>query len=146
DNCVSNPIQAKRKILPFFSTFVFLTSGRNGHFILVELFFNVSFQACGEFVFFYSRENPAKSMSLHIGYSAWTLDDIFEVEPSETNPLLVELVKPEIEGTIDGSNNLFNYRSYNSLIENLFCNDVPPSNLAITQDLSSSDGIFKISA
>lgn len=134
-----------RKILALLSMFIFLTSCDDGDVILVELDFDDTFQACGELVFYNLRENPAESISLQISSPAWTLNDIFEVEPSETNPLLVELVNPEIEGTIDGSNNLFNYRSYNSLIENLFCNDVPPSNLAITQDLSSSDGIFKIS-
>lgn len=133
-----------RKLLTLLSIIFSVTSCDDGDVILVQLDFDDSFEACGELVFYNIRENPAESISLQINSPALTLDDVFEVQPIDTNPLLVELVNPEIEGNIDGSNNLFNYRSYHAITDNLFCNDVPPSNLQIIEDLSSSDGIFTI--
>ncbi|WP_417867748.1 hypothetical protein [Xanthomarina gelatinilytica] len=133
-----------RKIFALVSFLILVMSCDDGDVIFVELDFDDTFEACGELVFYNTKESPAESISLQISSPTLTLADIFEVEPSETNPLLVELVNPEIQGNIDGSNNLFNYRSYNTLTDNLFCNDVPPSNLGITQDLSSSDGSYTI--
>ncbi|MCX7550432.1 hypothetical protein [Xanthomarina sp. F2636L] len=133
-----------RKLLTFLSIIFLISSCDDGDVFLVQLDFDDTFEACGELVFFNVKDSPAETISLQISSPAITLDDIFEVEPNETNPFLVELVNSEILGTIDGSSNLFNYRSYNSLSDNLFCNDVPPSNLEIIEDLSSSDGSFTI--
>lgn len=133
-----------RKLITFLSILLLMSSCDDGDIILVQLDFDETFETCGELVFFNIRENPAESISLQISSPAITIDDVFEVEPVETGSLLVELVNPEIVGSINGSSNLFNYRSYNSITGNLFCNDVPPSNLEITDDQSSYSGNYTI--
>jgi hypothetical protein len=134
-----------RKLLTVLSILFFVTSCDDGDVFVVELEFDNTFQACGELVFYNIRETPFESISLQISSPVTTLDNIFEVEPTTTNPLLVELVNPTITGTINGTSNLLNYRSYSSSATNLFCNDVPPSNLQITEDLSSCCGNYLIS-
>ncbi|MFL0354511.1 hypothetical protein [Xanthomarina sp. GH4-25] len=133
-----------RKIITFLSIMLLIFSCDDGDIIIVQLDFDDTFEACGELVFYNIRENPAESISLQISSPAITLDDLFEVEPISNGSLLVELVNDSISGTIDGVTNLFNYRSYNSISGNLFCNDVPPSDLQITDDQSSSSGNFLI--
>jgi hypothetical protein len=59
------------------------------------------------------------------------LDDLLQVGPDNT---LITTV------TINGSSNTFNYRSYVDLPSNLFCNDIPPSDIKITNDLESTVG------
>lgn len=126
------------------SILLLITSCDDGDVILVQLDFDDSFEACGELVFYNVRENPPESLSLQINSPTLTLDDVLETDFIDTDSFIVELVNPEILGTIDGSSNLFNYRSYNTFSSNLFCNDVPPSNLGISEDLSSSSGNFII--
>ncbi|PWI31660.1 hypothetical protein DI383_03045 [Flavobacteriaceae bacterium LYZ1037] len=133
-----------RKIITFLSIMLLIFSCDDGDIIIVQLDFDDTFEACGELVFYNIRENPAESISLQISSPAITLDDLFEVEPISNGSLLVELVNDSIPGTIDGVTNLFNYRSYNSISGNLFCNDVPPSDLQITDDQSSSSGNYLI--
>jgi hypothetical protein len=139
-------MNAMRKLLALLSILFLVTSCDDGDVFVVELEFDNTFQACGELVFYNIRETPFETISLQISSPVTTLDDIFEVETSSTNPLLVELVNPEITGVINGTSNLLNYRSYGSSSStDLFCNDVPPSNLEITQDLSSCCGNYVIS-
>lgn len=133
-----------RKLITLLSIIFLVTSCDDGDVILVQLEFDDTFETCGELVFYNVRENPVESISLQISSPVTTIDDVFEVEQTDSNPFLVELVNPEIIGTIDGVNNLFNYRSYNTSSDNLFCNDVPPSDLQITEDQSSSSGNYTI--
>jgi hypothetical protein len=133
-----------RNIIAILSLFFLVTSCDDGDIILVQLDFDDTFEACGELVFYNTREYPAESISLQISSPVTTLDDIFDLQYINNDSFLVELVNPEIEGTIDGVNNLLNYRSYSTYSENLFCNDIPPSNLQITDDQSSSSGTFII--
>ncbi|MCX7547674.1 hypothetical protein OS188_06895 [Xanthomarina sp. F1114] len=133
-----------KNLLVLLSFLLVLSSCDDGDVILIEMDFDDSFEACGELVFYNIRETPFESISLKIGNPPITLDNIFEVEPNETNSYLVELVESEFEGTINGSTNLLNYRSYNSSASNLFCSDIPPSDLQITQDLSSVSGTYTI--
>ena len=126
------------------SLLLLMTSCDDGDVILVQLDFDDSFEACGELVFYNVRENPPESLSLQINSPTLTLDDVLETDFIDTDSFIVVLVNPEITGTIDGETNIFNYRSYNSFSNNLFCNDVPPSNLQISDDQSSNSGDFTI--
>jgi len=133
-----------RNLITIMSILLLMTSCDDGDVILVQLDFDDSFEACGELVFYNVRENPAESLSLQINAPTLTLDDVLETDFIDSDSFIVVLVNPEITGTIDGETNIFNYRSYNSFSNNLFCNDVPPSNLQISDDQSSSSGDFTI--
>ena len=133
-----------KNLLVLLSFLVVLSACDDGDVILVELDFDDTFEACGELVFFNVKESPAESISLQISSPPLTLNDILKVVPTAPGSYLVELVNPILTGTVNGTTNLFNYRSYGTLTSNLFCNDVPPSNLQIIQDLSSYDGTYTI--
>lgn len=133
-----------KNLLVLLSFLLVLSACDDGDVILVELDFDDTFEACGELVFFNVKESPAESISLQISSPPLTLNDILKVVPTAPGSYLVELVNPILTGTVNGTTNLFNYRSYGTLTSNLFCNDVPPSNLQIIQDLSSYDGIYTI--
>ncbi|TYA56337.1 hypothetical protein [Formosa maritima] len=133
-----------RKLITLLTILLFVTSCDDGDIILVELEFDNTFETCGELVFYNVKELPAESISLQISSPATTLDEILELIYIDTDSILVVLANPITEGTIDGVNNLLNYRSYASYSDNLFCNDVPPSNLQITEDQSSISGNYTI--
>ena len=142
---VSNFNRTMRNLIAFLSIILLMTSCDDGDIIFVQLDFDDTFETCGELVFYNVKENPVESLSLQISSPTTTLEDVLELEYIDTDNLLVTLVNPEITGTIDGVNNFLNYRSYSTNSGNLFCNDVPPSNLQITEDQSSSSGIYTIS-
>lgn len=133
-----------KNLLVLFSFLLVLSSCDDGDVLLVKLDFDKTFQACGDLVFYNVKETPFESISLKIGNPVTTLDDIFKVAPEEADSFVVELVNPTIQGTINGTTNLLNYRSYNSSASDLFCNDIPPSDLQISQDLSSVSGFYTI--
>lgn len=114
-------------LLSLFATF----SCDDGDIITISLDFDDSFESCGELVFFNTKSDPAESLSLQITSPSLTLDDLLQVGPDNT---LITTV------TINGSSNTFNYRSYVDLPSNLFCNDIPPSDIKITNDLESTVG------
>jgi len=72
---------------------------------------------------------------LSLKIESLTLDDVLNV--GSDNSLI-------LTHTINGSSNTFNFRSYNTAPTNLFCNDVPPSNIQIIQDLESTTGTATI--
>ncbi|MDX1271755.1 hypothetical protein, partial [Bizionia paragorgiae] len=78
----------------------------------------------------------AESLSLLVTTPSIELSDFYETVPTTENPYLVELVDTQLVVNITG-NNVLNYRSYASLPDNLFCSDIPPANIQVTQDLSS---------
>ena len=133
-----------RKLLTFLSVLFFITACDDGDVILVQLEFDDTFESCGDLVFFNIREEPVESISLQIGSPNISLEDLFETDVDPSNSLLVTLENPLVEGIVDGNNNLLNYRSYNTLTDNMFCNDVPPSNLGIIEDQYSNSGNFTI--
>ncbi|WP_188464690.1 hypothetical protein [Bizionia arctica] len=134
-----------RKLVTLLSILFFVSSCDDGDVFIVQLDFDDTFEACGELVFYNIKESPFESISLQISSPVTTLDDIFEVVYINTDSLLVKLANDTHEGTINGTTNLLNYRSYNSSSTDLFCNDVPPSSLDITEDLSSCCGTYTIS-
>lgn len=110
----------------------------DGDIITVEFDFDDTFLACGELVFYQIKENPYESLSLKITNPAVTIEDLIQVDDDGA------LIETELQVSINGTTNQFNYRTYSSDPSNLFCNDVPPSDVSITQDLSSSSGTAEV--
>lgn len=108
----------------------------DGEIITTELTFGNTFKACGDIVFYKTKFEPAESLSLLVTTPSIELSDFYETVPTTENPYLVELVDTQLVVNITG-NNVLNYRSYASLPDNLFCSDIPPANIQVTQDLSS---------
>ncbi|WP_417236155.1 hypothetical protein [Bizionia paragorgiae] len=108
----------------------------DGEIITTELTFGNTFKACGDIVFYKTKSEPAESLSLLVTTPSIELSDFYETVPTTENPYLVELVDTQLVVNITG-NNVLNYRSYASLPDNLFCSDIPPANIQVTQDLSS---------
>jgi hypothetical protein len=106
-------------------------SCNDGDIITVELDFDDTFESCGNLVFFNTKNDPAESLSVQITSPALTLQDLLNVGTDNTLTTT---------RTINGSSNTFNYRTYSILPSNLFCNDVPPSDIDITKDLESTSG------
>jgi len=123
-----------QKIITLLTFCLCLSSCDDGDIITVTLDFDETFYTCGELVFYKTKDEPAESLSLQITSPALTIDDILETDGNGM------LVTPEIIITIDGTTNLFNYRSYNAPPDNLFCNDVPPSGIEIISDETSLSG------
>ncbi len=127
-----------RKIYSVLVVFFLLLSCDDGDIITVQLEFDDTFESCGDLVVYKTKTDPDESLSLQITTSpATTLESLLETEIDATDPLFVNLVNstPEFSGT----ETTFNYRTYGSAIpSNLFCNDIPPANLNITQDYVSN--------
>ncbi|GAA3652066.1 hypothetical protein [Flavivirga jejuensis] len=111
----------------------------DGDIITVELDFEETFEACEGvtgLIFYKTKDDPSESLSLKI--TGLTLDDILEVD---------EETKIYEEDIDISATNPFNYRTYsNTTISDklLFCNDVPLSDVTITQDIESTSGTAKI--
>lgn len=123
-----------RILFALFIVFIFASSCDDGDIITVEFEFDDTFLACGELVFYQIKDNPYESLSVKLTNPSTTLEDLIAVDTDGN------LISTEEQFTINGSTNQFNYRSYNADPNNLFCNDVPPSNVQITKDLSSING------
>ena len=104
----------------------------DGDVITVELDFGETFNACGEtdLVFYKTKDDPSESLSLKV--VGLTIDEILEVGDDKTYEKTITI----------SSSNPFNYRTYSNtkLPTNLFCNDIPLSDITITQDIESTDG------
>ncbi|RSK38240.1 hypothetical protein [Mangrovimonas spongiae] len=134
-----------QKYLALFAIITFLFSCDDGDVITVELDFDDTFEYCGNLVFYKTKTTPNESLSLKVTNPIDAIEDILEYNNISADSPIVELVNPEITGNINGSTNAFNYRTYNSAISgNIFCNDIPPSNLGIENDYSSTSGDFTI--
>lgn len=125
-----------RTLLSVLALSLLFYSCDDGDIITTELTFGNTFKACGDVVFYKIKTDPAESLSLLIKSPELSLQDFYETVPTTDNPYLVELVENSIIRDITGTNSL-NYRSYTSIPENLFCNDIPPANIEVTQDLTS---------
>lgn len=127
-----------RNIYSVLVVFFLLFSCDDGDIITVQLEFGDTFETCGELVVYKTKTDPNESLSLQITKTpAVTLESLLETEIDATNPLFVNLVNNA--PNFDGSETIFNYRTYGSAIpSNLFCNDVPPANLNVTQDYVST--------
>lgn len=107
----------------------------NGDIITFELDFPDTFKTCGEIVFYKTKTDPGESLSIQI--SGLTMDQVLAVGSDNT----LTLTK-----NINGSTNRFTYRTYGTLPSDseLFCNDVPPSNLDILTSDESTSGTVTI--
>jgi len=119
-----------RKLIFIFCISVFLTSCNDGDIITVDLDFDDTFSYCGELVFYKTKSDPAESLSLKLTSPVTTIEDLIDVDPDGTKIT---------EFTLNGTSNVFNYRSYNNNPNNVFCNDIP-ANVTIISDSQSDDG------
>ncbi len=111
----------------------------DGDVITVELDFGETFKACegvSSIVFYKTKDDPSESLSLKIDELS-TLDEIL---------VLDEVTKVYEKDFNVSTSNPFNYRTYSNdkLPNNLFCNDIPASDITITQDIESTDGTATI--
>jgi hypothetical protein len=128
-----------RKIYSILVISFLLFSCDDGDIITAELEFGDTFEACGELIAYKTKAQPGESLSIVIDVDpGTTIETLLATEPNTMNPLFVDLVNPTISFT---SGNLFNYRTYNNdpTTVNIFCTDVPPSSITITQDYVSTD-------
>ncbi|SFZ94371.1 hypothetical protein SAMN05428642_104130 [Flaviramulus basaltis] len=112
---------------------LFIYSCDDGDIITVELEFEDSFKACqgsNSLVLYKTKDDPSESLSLRI--NNLTLTQILTVGTNNT-----------FERTITiNSTNPFNYRTYSNtkLPNDLFCNDIPNSEVEIVDDTESTSG------
>lgn len=127
----------KKFIYLFCFSFLLFTCD-DGDVVEVSLDFDNTFKSCGDIVFFKTKSDPAESLSIYI--NNLTLEDILETNYIDEDSVYVKLADTLRTINIDGSTNTFNYRTYSSLPSenNLFCNDVPSSQLNITGDSSGT--------
>ncbi|WP_298537272.1 hypothetical protein [uncultured Algibacter sp.] len=108
-------------------------SCNDGDIITVELDFEDTFESCGStnLTLYKTKEDPSESLSLFL--NGVTLDDILEVDEDGIFEKAYSI----------NTSNPFNYRTYSNtnLPSNLFCNDVPNSEVIITQDIESTSGV-----
>jgi len=135
-----------KNIVWLFISFFILFGCDDGDVITVEFEFEDTFNACGDLVFYKTRNDPDQSFSLLLTSPALTLEDLVETEPDAANPDmdLVTLVQSEYVYTLNETTNIFNYRTYSSLPASPFCNDIPPADLNVTQNDISGGGIATI--
>ncbi len=120
---------------------LYIYSCDDGDVITVELDFEETFKACqgvSSLVFYKTKDDPSESLSLKI--AGLTLDEILNG--------IDETTKIYEENFNISTTNPFNYRTYSNtkLPNDLFCNDIPPSDIIITQDIESTDGTAAIKA
>lgn len=115
----------KSLLVILFLNLIFSFSCSDGDVIAVEFDFDDVFQACGtnDIVFYKTKNDPSESLSIYI--QNLTLAQIINVGANNT--------------LVTTANGVFNYRTYSNttLPSNIFCNDVPPSEVKIIQDYSS---------
>ncbi len=128
-----------RKLSFLIALLICSSSCDDGDIITVEIEFGDTFLSCGELVFYQTKEFPYETLSLQITNPTLVLEDFLQVDDNGNliadNPLIVG---------IDGVSNTFNFRKYNTFPNDFFCNDVPPSNIIITEDSSSPGGTATI--
>lgn len=108
----------------------------DGDVITVEFDFDDTFQACGTngLVFYKTKNDPSESLSIKI--SGLTIEEILEVDDNGLYEADFQL----------STTNTFNYITYSNttLPTDLFCNDIPLSDVKITKDLQSTSGNVRI--
>jgi len=123
-----------KKLLFVISSVFMLFSCNDGDIITEELDFEDTFSACGELVFYKIKEDPAESISLQITSVTKSLDSLIATDENG------ELYITEEQYTINGTTNFFNYRRYDATPTDFFCDDVPSSDITITNDEESTTG------
>ncbi|SDB32600.1 hypothetical protein SAMN03097699_0719 [Flavobacteriaceae bacterium MAR_2010_188] len=103
----------------------------DGDIITAALEFNdLEVQTCGSVLFYKEKTNPPETLSIQIGNTE--LSSLLAVD-ADTNTLQRTFV-------INGTSNRFNYRTYSSLPDDPFCNDIPNSQLNVISDDESTSG------
>ena len=128
-----------RKIYSFLVIGFLMFSCDDGDVITAELEFGETFEACGELIAYKTKAEPGESLSIVLNVNpGTTIETLLETEPNVDNPLFVDIVDPN---PMFESGNTFNYRIYNNNPNevDIFCTDVPPSSITITQDYVSTD-------
>ena len=128
-----------RKLFYLFLSFSLLNiySCDDGDIITVELEFEETFEACegsSSLVLYKTKDDPSESLSLSI--NNLTIAQILNVGDDNI-----------YENTITiNTNNPFNYRTYSNTIlpDDLFCNDIPNSEVKIASDTESTSGIAEL--
>ena len=104
----------------------------DGDVITVEFDFDDSFKACGTngLVFYKTKNDPSESLSIKI--AALTINDILAVGDDNLYEANFQL----------STTNTFNYITYSNttLPSDLFCNDIPLSEIRIIKDIESTSG------
>ena len=111
-----------------------LTSCDDGDIIDVELDFDDSFEACGDsdLVFYKTKNDPSESLSVVI--NNLTLEDILNFSGKDT---------------LVSKTGRFNYRTYSNASisgSNLFCSNIPPSEIIIIDDYEDENVNVEITA
>lgn len=105
----------------------------DGDIITVEFDFENTFKVCGTngLVFYKTKNDPSESLSIRIA-SLSSIQDILPVGTDKVFEANYQL----------SETNTFNYITYSNktLPANLFCNDLPLSELKIIRDLKSTSG------
>lgn len=128
-----------KTVLCFFAGLLLVTSCNDGDIITVELDFDDTFETCGDvsLVCYKVNTNPFETLSLEINT---TIETLIATEVDATNALLVNVANNEYSYSIS-TTYPFNYRTYSDEVDgSIFCNAIPPSNLAITNDYVSNEG------
>ena len=104
---------------------IFSFSCSDGDIIAVEFDFDETFKACGatDLVFYKTKNDPSESLSILI-------DDL----------TIAQIINVGTENSlVTTKSGIFNYRTYSNatLPDNLFCSDVPSSEIKIIQDYAS---------
>ncbi|TNJ42164.1 hypothetical protein KFZ70_15385 [Tamlana fucoidanivorans] len=104
----------------------------DGDIITIELDFGNTFKHCGDknLVLYKTKDDPSESLSLKL--TGVTINDLLQVDENGT-----------FEKTYNiSTTNPFNYRTYSNtkLPSGLFCQDVPDSDVVITNDRMSTSG------
>lgn len=101
----------------------------DGDVFEVTLDFDDTFSQCGELVFFKTKDTPPESLSIQL--EGRTFEEMLGVD--EDNMYSENF-------SFESTSNSFNYRTYSSTPDNVFCNEVPPADLDITSDAESTSG------
>ena len=126
-----------KKYLVLFFLVLIVSNCNDGDIITFELDFEDTFNYCTEFddlVFYKTKSDPGESLSLQLSSPSTTIEDLLEVDSDGTLTTNFSL---------NGSTNVFNYRTYGSDPSNVFCNLIP-TNIDIISDSQSDDGSVEI--
>ncbi|MHA7059376.1 hypothetical protein ACWGOQ_0019265 [Aquimarina sp. M1] len=118
-----------------------LVSCSEGDILDISVNFEGEVQNCANendntFVFY--KTDTSMNQSLSVNFTSTTFDITPEVmDVSVTQPTVI---------TLNATTNQFIYREYGSPIvgEDYFCNSIPPSDISVTEELISSNGILEI--
>lgn len=116
----------------------------DGDILTVEFDFEDTFKTCGELVFYKTKTDPAESFSIQITSPQTSLDDILSYSFVNSDEVYTTIDNPELSFTINGNTNRFNYRRYNTISDDYFCNDIPPAEIEIIEDNESTSGTIII--